>query len=287
MFKKIQNLFKNRGKNHQVSVRDQIRHLISLDEEAPPSLDPHERFLLRNVLELRHTRVNDVMSPQAEMGMIFESATLQDVLHVLKEKPCTRYPVYRESLDHIIGYVHVRDLISDNQQVFDLKPHIKPILFVPPSAYVLELLIRMRTTQTPLAIVVDEFGGVDGLVTAWDVLQNIIGDLYDLQYPTPEDAIALQNDGSYILDGRLDIDTFQEKFGEILSPEEDAEDIETIGGLLMYTLGRVPDRREIISHHSGIHFEVLEATPRSVVCVRMVMPAPLDSSENTPPSCLS
>ena len=133
----------------------------------------------------------------------------------------------------------------------------------------LDLLLQMRATQIPMAYVVDEYGGIDGLVTSWDIIREILGDLQDDHTPEISSQITSLSDGSYIVDARLPMEDLEESIGKILTDEERKEDIETVGGLVMYLAGRVPDRKEVISHSSGIEFEVIEASPRSINRLRL------------------
>ena len=189
---------------------------------------------------------------------------------MISETPFTRLPVYHHTLDDLLGHIHVKDIaLHAKNSDFNIRNIIQQVLFVPPSMRLLDLLLQMRSTQIPMAYVVDEYAGVDGLVTSWDIIREILGDLQDDHTPEISSQITSLDDGTYIIDARLLVEDLEERVGKILTDEERQEDIETVGGLIMYLAGRVPDRKEVISHSSGIEFEVLEASPRSITRLRL------------------
>jgi len=253
------------------SVRKTITELIQESpQEGSSSLNSEERTLLSNVLRLRDMSVDDVKIPRADIIAISVDIKFTELIKLISETPFTRLPVYHHTLDDLLGHIHVKDIaLHAKNSDFNIRNIIQQVLFVPPSMRLLDLLLQMRSTQIPMAYVVDEYGGVDGLVTSWDIIREILGDLQDDHTPEISSQITSLDDGTYIIDARLLVEDLEERVGKILTDEERQEDIETVGGLIMYLAGRVPDRKEVISHSSGIEFEVLEASPRSITRLRL------------------
>ena len=253
------------------SVRETITELIQESpQEGSSSLNIEERTLLSNVLRLRDMSVDDVKIPRADIIAISVDIKFTELIKLISETPFTRLPVYHHTLDDLLGHIHVKDIaLHAKNSDFNIRNIIQQVLFVPPSMRLLDLLLQMRSTQIPMAYVVDEYGGVEGLVTSWDIIREILGDLQDDHTPEISSQITSLDDGTYIIDARLLVEDLEERVGKILTDEERQEDIETVGGLIMYLAGRVPDRKEVISHSSGIEFEVLEASPRSITRLRL------------------
>ena len=253
------------------SVRETITELIQESpQEGSSSLNIEERTLLSNVLRLRDMSVDDVKIPRADIIAISVDIKFTELIKLISETPFTRLPVYHHTLDDLLGHIHVKDIaLHAKNSDFNIRNIIQQVLFVPPSMRLLDLLLQMRSTQIPMAYVVDEYAGVDGLVTSWDIIREILGDLQDDHTPEISSQITSLDDGTYIIDARLLVEDLEERVGKILTDEERQEDIETVGGLIMYLAGRVPDRKEVISHSSGIEFEVLEASPRSITRLRL------------------
>jgi magnesium and cobalt transporter len=196
--------------------------------------------------------------------------TLSELVDVLTREGHSRIPVYRETLDDAIGFIHIKDVlaVSDRSQQTDLRRLVRDVIFVAPSMQVSELLLEMRVKRTHMALVVDEFGGVDGLLTIEDLVEEIVGEIEDEhdQEEVP-DLVALE-DGSINADARVTIEAFEEMVGQVVS-EEEREEVDTLGGLIFSLAGHVPIRGELITHPSGIEFEVLEADPRRVKRLRV------------------
>jgi CBS domain containing-hemolysin-like protein len=217
-------------------------------------------------------RAEEVMIPRAEIVAINVNASFDDVLEIIKKEPYSRYLVYGENLDDLQGFLYSKDVIQyAKQKDFDCRKVLNKLIFVPSSIPIMDLLIKMRQEKIPIAVVVDEYGGTDGLVTPWDILREILG---DIQAPEEEEEaiseIQQLTPSVAIVDGRISIEDFEEHFGEILTPDEKQEDIDTLNGLILYLTGRVPSRSEVIEHSAGIEFEILEVTPRSVLKVKVI-----------------
>ncbi|HAE00791.1 MAG TPA: magnesium/cobalt efflux protein, partial [Rhodospirillaceae bacterium] len=188
-------------------------------------------------------------------------------------QPHSRYPVHRDSLDDVLGMVHIKDVLAattEPKENFSVRAVMRKVLFVAPSMRVLDLLLQMRMNRLHMALVVDEYGGIDGLVTIEDLVEEIVGEIEDEHDIDRGPKIEHKPDGTWIADARLDIEDLEKRLGPILTDEERQEDIDTVGGLVFTLAGRVPIRGELIPHEeSGLEFEVLEADPRRIKRVRL------------------
>lgn len=258
-----------RFSNSNNSARDTLDELIEEREESELPLDPDERLLVANILELRNLTIYDVMVPRVDIAAIPVNATMQDVIEVAMREGHSRLPVYRDTLDDAQGMVHIKDILGwrGKEDTFRVADVQRRLLFVAPSMRVLELLLEMRVKRAHMALVVDEFGGVDGLVTIEDLVEEIVGEIDDEHDLDDEPKMERRRDGSWVADARAEIETLEEQLGPIAS-EEEREDIDTLGGLVFSIAGRVPIRGEIISHE-GVEFEILDADPRRVHRVRV------------------
>jgi CBS domain containing-hemolysin-like protein len=253
------------SRNGEGSTRDTLHELMGERDEAEIPLDDDERNLLANILNVRDRSAEDVMVPRADIIAVESRATLPEVIAVMTEKGHSRLPVYRETLDDAIGMVHIKDVLAwrGEDAAFRLSKILRRVLFVAPSMEVLELLLEMRAKRSHMALVVDEFGGVDGLLTIEDVVEEIVGEIEDEHDRDLEPNLVLRADGTIDADARAPVEVLEERFGPTLSDEE-REDIDTLGGLVVSLAGRVPIRGELIAHPSGVEFEVLEADPRRI-----------------------
>lgn len=262
----VKKLFSSPQKRH---LRDHLQHLLSRSlKEEEPSLNREERFLINNILHLGPLTVDELCIPRADIKAISRSISYDNLMKLLTQNPHTRLPVYGNDLDDIRGTVHIKDLYAatHNKASFSLKKIIRRCLFVSPSRPVLHLLMQMRGTKIPMALVVDEQGGVDGLITYRDIVEALIGDIGDDDF-SEVPLITQRKDGSFEADARLDIDDFLREFRLTLTQEEEEDEIETLGGLIFSLVGRIPDRKEIIPYRQGLEFEVLEANPRRLLKV--------------------
>ena len=260
-----------RGRNGDGSIRDTLEELIEEREESDQPINEDERLLLANILELRDRTVHDVMVPRADIVAIESETALSVIIDVITGEGHSRLPVYGESLDDSIGFVHAKDVLAWRGAEADFSPSriLRRVLFVAPSMQVLELLLEMRVKRAHMALVVDEYGGVDGLVTIEDLVEEIVGEIEDEHDQNDEPALMPSVDGSLIADARVTIAHLQETIGPVLDDDEESEDIDTLGGLVFSLAGRVPIRGELIRHSSGVEFEVLEADPRRIRRLRL------------------
>ena len=272
-FTRLKALF-GKQKNGSDTLREALEEYIEeLDEEsnsASPSIASHESALIANVLKLRDTTVIDVMIPRADLAAIEVSASKNDLMALLAEKQFSRIPVYKDSMDEILGTVHIKDILSvvAADKELDIKSMIRPVPIVSPSLPVLDLLLKMQSDKKHMVMVVDEYGGIDGLVTIGDVIEAIVGEFEDEFDTDIAPQMTEKPDGSVVIDARFDIEEFEEKYGKIFT-EEEHEEADTLGGLVFFTASRIPARGEVIQHTSGMVFEILEADQRRVSSLRI------------------
>lgn len=290
LFWRLQGLLRKREAE---SVRDRVEELIEgrshdpehLPDDEDTGLDLHERVLLRNVLRLRDRTAYDVMVPRADIVAMPENLTLDQAIRLIQREGHSRFPVYRENLDDIVGMVHIKDVfaaVGRDPGSFSMKAILRRPLFVVPSVPVLDLLLQMRAARIHMALVVDEYGGIDGLVTIEDLVETIVGDISDEHDEVATPTIVERPDGTIEMDARTTIEAFERRMGGVLTDEERAADIDTVGGLVFTLAGRVPARGELISHPSGLEFRVLEADPRRIRKLRVRRPgteAPRQAAE--------
>ena len=260
-----------RSRNGDASLRESLEEVIEEHEEAATSINPEERLMLMNILSFSEKRVDDVMVPRADIVAIEIDTPLDQVVQLFRTAVHSRIPVYRDTLDDILGMIHIKDLVQywGVTGVADLTQMTREPLFVPPSMSVLELLLQMRASRTHMAIVVDEYGGTDGLATIEDVVEEIIGDIQDEHDVGAEPEMVQAPDGSIEADARARIEEFERRFAcDPLIDEED-EEIETLGGLVFAMLGRVPKRGEMLRHPCGLEIEVIDVDPRRIKRLRL------------------
>ncbi len=267
-------------KSSENSLRESLDELIEERDDGESRIDESERALIGNVLELHNRTINDVMVPRADIIAVDAKMCLEDTIDVMTEKGHSRLPIYGESLDDVSGMVHIKDLAArrDDLATFSLEKVQRGLLFVSPSMRVLELLLEMRAARSHMAIVVDEYGGVDGLVTIEDLVEEIVGEIEDEHDRTDEPDFIQRDDGVYEADARVEIEVLEQAFGEFLSDDE-REDVDTLGGLVFAAAGHVPIRGELVTHPSGFEFQVLDADPRRIKRVRLQRVEPATAAQ--------
>jgi len=269
-----------KGFRQDSTIRESLEEVIEESDRETKELSSQERLMLANLLKFGETSVADVMVPRADIVAVEEKTPLSELIALFREAQHSRLPIYRETLDDPLGMVHVKDVLAivesgPNGQLRWPQTNIaklkRDVLFVPASMPALDLLMRMQATRNHLALVVDEYGGTDGLVSIEDLVEEIVGDIDD-EYDV-EEALELvpRPDGGFDADARISLDDFKERTGIELSFEEIGEEVDTLGGVVVAALGRVPARGEIVSH-AGFEFEILEADPRRVKRLRIRAP---------------
>jgi CBS domain containing-hemolysin-like protein len=261
----LRNLRRARG---SAALREVIEELIEEHEgeEDQPAIGADERTLLVNILKLRSLAASDVMVPRADIVAVSVDVDLAELVRVMGKEGHSRLPVYRETLDDVIGMLHIKDVLlcSTGARPFEIRALVRPVLFVAPSMRVLDLLLQMRLSRVHMALVVDEFGGIDGLITIEDVVEEIVGEIEDEHDVDVGPHLVTRPDGTLVADGRTTIEEFEERVGPVLTAEEREADVNTLAGLVFSLIGRVPARGELVTHPSGIAFEVLDADPRTI-----------------------
>jgi len=279
------------------SIRDDLEIVLEA-ASGETGFSPEERAMLTNILELRERRVEDVMVPRADIVAVEQDITLGELVKVFEGAGHSRLVAYHETLDEPVGMVHIRDLIAfmaqraavDGQQNgkrtkpvpagLDLKAInlalslastgiIRKILFVPPSMPAIDLLAKMQATRIHLALVIDEYGGTDGLVSIEDIVEQIVGDIEDEHDQAESPDVVPQADGSFLADARAGLDEVTATVGPDFDVGEVAHEVDTLGGYLVVQVGRVPVRGELMPGPRGFEIEVLDADPRRVKKVRI------------------
>ena len=265
------------GRTTEVSLRDSFEALIEEREDREEPIDPEERTLITNVLKLGTVTVYDSMVPRADIVAIEATMPLEEVVAVMTKQGHSRLPVYRGTLDDVIGMIHIRDVLGalgrangGKKRAGGVRKPIRQVLFVAPSMRVLDLLLQMRKSRIHMALVVDEYGGIDGLVTIEDLVEEIVGEIEEEHEAATAPRIETRPDGTLVVDARLPIEEFEDRFGPVLSGTEEDSDFDTLGGLVSAITGRVPVRGELVVHvPSGLEFEVMDADPRRVKRLRV------------------
>ncbi len=291
----------------KLDLRESLAGVIAshVEQEGPSTQPDDARSMMQNLLGFADLRVDDVMVPRANIEAAEETSNMRDLLAQFVEANHSRLPIYRESLDDIVGMIHVKDYLrwmaikgskkktkkaveagialAASELSSTIKQHpsmIREVLFVPPSMPAPDLLIKMKASHIHLAVVVDEYGGTDGLISLEDLVEEIIGDIADEHDTDAEEGmIRKQDENTYTASALISILSLDEMFKVDLLPEDQEDEADTLGGLIFEMAGRVPTRGEIIRHASGLEFEILESDPRRVKRVRIhVKPAP-DTAE--------
>lgn len=288
------------GFKTSATLRQNLEEALSQEDALDAAFSPEERTLIRNILRLRETRVADVMVPRADIAAVDADTTLAELLGLFEASGHSRMPVYRETLDDAIGMVHIKDLIThitgkaridasaeeeegrldvgkvDLDITLEAAKLVRAVLFVPPSMPATDLLQKMQATHIQMALVIDEYGGTDGIVSIEDVVETIVGEIDDEHDDEDGPLVRTVQDGVYLADARADLDDVRAAIGPSFSFADYDEDVDTLGGLLFAALGRIPVRGEVIVSDDlpGWEVEVLDADPRRIKTVRLVARAP-------------
>ena len=252
------------------SVRDELSELIENSNKTNDSFDDHESALLRNILDLKDLTAESLMVPRADIVSIDLTENIDSVMSHICSANHSRLPVHNGSMDSILGMIHIKDLMPHllESSKPDLEKLMRPVLFVSPSIWVMDLLHEMRLKRRHLALVVDEFGGVDGLVTIEDLVEEIVGEIEDEHDEMEMPRFELIEEDSAIADARLELEDLEKLVGPLVEVEE-REEIDTVAGLVFQLAGRVPVKGEVIRHHCGLEFEVLEGDPRRITLLKI------------------
>lgn len=271
------------GTRHDGSLKEALEEVIEEHEgQTDEGLEPEEKVILHNVLSFGDLRVSDIMVPRTDIAAVQDDITLTELKAHILEQRHTRIPVYTENLDHLRGFIHLKDLIPmlAGEVAFDLTRVMRNLIFVPPSMRILDLLVKMRHAGSHMAIVIDEYGGTDGLVTMEDLFEEIVGDIQDEhdEDEQQENKIHQLSDGVYDVSGRILIETLEKELGLTLITEEKENEFDTLAGLIFFQLGRVPAKGEKVPHASGAQFEILEVDLRRIRKIRIILNPPAASA---------
>ena len=241
------------------------------DDDSNGKTLSHENELLKNLAGLRGINASDVMIPRVDIVSVAMSDDFNEIVKHLIKTNHSRVPVRNESLDDIVGILHIKDVLANLflQEKKDIKSLLRKPIFESPSLSLLYLLYEMRVKRRHLALVVDEYGGIDGLVTIEDLVEELVGDIEDEHDLSTECRLEKMQDGSIVLEARITIDLIEDLLSSIRK-EDLNEEIETLGGFIINIAGRVPVKGEVIKYsQSGLKFEILEADPRKVILVKL------------------
>jgi CBS domain containing-hemolysin-like protein len=264
------------GDDAEPSLRDQIEEAIEEAEDARPiagDLSPSERQMLRNLLHFGDLTAGEIAVTRGDIIAVPFTIGFDELVRAFADAGHSRLPVFGESLDQVVGMVHVKDIfvaLVDESRERSLKALMREPLFIPESMGVLDLLARMRADRIHLAIVVDEFGGTEGLVTIEDVVEEIVGDIEDEHDEAEAGMLTLLDDGLWEADARLELEELQKTVDPRLTAEDD--DVDTLGGLIFLMAGHIPDRGECVVHPSGWRLEAVDSDPRRIIRVRLHAP---------------
>ena len=290
------------------SLREDLADVLATEEGAAIGFSPVERAMLNNILRFREVRVEDVMVPRAEIEAVDQDMPIGELMMLFYDTGRSRMPVYSETLDDPKGMVHIRDLLGymikesrnkrrtqgktaalplpdgttapkPRSKPFDLARVnadttiagagiIRPVLFVPPSMLASELMVKMQAERIQMALVIDEYGGTDGLASLEDIVEMLVGDIED-EHDDEETMFARQADDSYIADARAELEDIAAAIGPDFDVAERLNEVDTLGGLIYSELGRIPARGEVVQAVPGFEFHVLDADPRRIKKVRI------------------
>ena len=270
------------GDEGETTLRDQIEEAIDEADEAGPAkigdLSTHERTMLRNLLHFADRTAGDICIPRGDIIAVSQDYHFEQLVEEFADAEHSRLPVTGESLDEIVGMIHIKDLFAAKvgQKPKELSAIMREPLFVPTSMGVIDILASMRTQRVHLAVVVDEFGGTEGIVTIEDVVEEIIGEIEDEHDEAPAPMMMMLDDGVWEADARVEMEEVAERVDEKLVWEED--EVETLGGLAFLLAGRILEPGQSVEHPSGWRFECIEAEPKRMTRLRLHAPEPVEEA---------
>ena len=256
------------------SSKDEILNLIANDDTSEDQVskfdDNNEKSLIKNILQLESKSVEDVMVPRGEIISVENKQNYKEVFQVIKEESHSRLPVYENNLDNIIGFFHVKDFIKIKESNFDLNLILRDVLYVAPKSPILDLLKRMRLSRIHIALVVDGIGGVDGLVTIEDLVEEIVGEIEDEHDAEDiDDEIIKKEENLLVVSASYSIDELEADFNINLKVA-DEEEIETVGGLVFSKINRIPKINEEFNIDDIVNIKVLRANERKIITVQII-----------------
>ena len=271
------------GEDSEPTLREEIEDAIDEAEESRPiagDLSPAERQMLRNLLHFGEQTAGDIAVTRGDIIAVPNHISFGELVQAFADAGHSRLPVYGESLDEVVGMVHIKDVFMANvdpSRDRSLPALMREPLFVPESMGVIELLARMRSQRVHLAIVVDEFGGTEGLVTIEDVVEEIVGEIEDEHDEAEGGMLTMLDDGLWEADARLELEELAEAVDPRLSSAED--EVDTLGGLVFLLAGHIPRKGECVNHPSGWKLEAVDSDPRRIIRVRLHAPQEQTSAD--------
>ncbi|MCF1474364.1 MULTISPECIES: hemolysin family protein [Rhizobium/Agrobacterium group] len=273
------------------SLREDIADALMSDRAAEEAFSAEERAMLHNILRFREVRVEDVMVPRSDIHAVDVETSIGELMTLFQQTGHSRMPVYCDTLDDPRGMVHIRDLLSyitlkalngngldlacvDLGVTLEEAGIIRSILFVPPSMQASDLLARMQAARTQMALVIDEYGGTDGLVSHEDIVEMVVGDIED-EHDKEEALVTRVSQDVYLADARIELEEIAEVIGPDFDISAEIDEVDTLGGLLSTAIGRVPQRGEVVQAVAGFELHILDADPRRVKKVRITRMAPI------------
>ena len=264
------------GEDSEPTLREEIEEAIDEAEESLPvagDLSPAERQMLRNLLHFGEQTAGDIAVTRGDIVAVPDEISFDELVRAFADAGHSRLPVYGDSLDEVVGMVHIKDVFMasvDESRDRSLAALMREPLFVPESMGVIELLARMRSQRVHLAIVVDEFGGTEGLVTIEDVVEEIVGEIEDEHDEAERGMLTMLDEGLWEADARLELEELAEAVDARLSSDED--EVDTLGGLMFLLAGHIPQKGECVTHPSGWKLEAVDSDPRRIIRVRLHAP---------------
>jgi CBS domain containing-hemolysin-like protein len=263
------NIFFNKN-NIQDYTYEKLLELILLYDKYKNNNSISEHYLFKNIITLRDKQVQDIMIPRVDIVAIEENWELDEILQLMTSSGYSRLPVYEDNLDNLLGFLHIKDLIPiiKKKGVLNIKNILRQVIFISPYMKLFDLLYEMKVKRVHMAIVVDEFGGIDGLITIEDVMEEIVGDITDEHDKIPHEMLVPMPNSTIEADARVSLEEVEQVLGNIFSKEE-KEECNTLSGLLVFLVGYIPSKNEVIRHKSGIEFKVLSVDPLKInkVCI--------------------
>ena len=246
----------------------------SKTEKEPQVPAPNGHLPTGDLRNLTNMRLEDVAVPRADITAVPQDMDMADMVKVFKDSGYSRLPVFKDALDNPLGFIHLKDFalkygFNGTKAKFSMKRMLRPLLFAPPSMTIGVLLQKMQADRVHMALVIDEYGGVDGLITIEDLVETVLGEIVD-EHDTEEEALWVEeSSGVFLAQARANLEEFEQAFGTSLTAEIDDEEIDTLGGLVFMLTGRIPAKGEIVPHPAGLEFEVVDADPRRIKRLRI------------------
>ncbi len=264
------------GRNPDNSLKEALEEVLEEHQEVTEEFPAEEQNMLRKVINFGALKVSDIMIPRTDIKAVEYTISFEELKSHLIQYSHTRVPVYNDTMDNIKGFLHIKDLLPllAGNEKFNMAFVLREILFVPPSMKLTDLLVKMRDAGVHIAIVVDEYGGTDGMVTLEDIFEEIVGEIQDEHDDIDENEARLirSAQGYYDVDARIRVEDLEKELGISFGIEDENADYDTLGGFIFYKLGHVPVSGETVGHEGGVRMEILSANPRVIRKVRIYKP---------------